>query len=164
MPDTSEQERAKFGLTYVEARDQLTEEMEEALLDLHYSNPNLKDSSEKREAWTAQEAEKKGLSEALRLRDRKQEIANWQDTLPEWIEWDTKSRTIHAAKEQEAKQESFNGRGLCKPGVQIEVDGKLYLIGDINQLRGVCDDCTAFEGDAIVTRYRVLIDMEGKGK
>lgn len=56
---------------------------------------------------------------------------------------------------------SFAGLGLVRPGVQIEMaDGKQYLIGDINRLRGVCDDCTAFEPEDIVVRYRVLVAAE----
>lgn len=52
---------------------------------------------------------------------------------------------------------SFCGQRLNVPGTQIEVEGEVYLIGDINPNRGVCDDCTEFRSSAIVTRYRVLI-------
>lgn len=44
-------------------------------------------------------------------------------------------------------------------GLQVEVDGETFLIGSINRLRGVCDDCEAFRGDAIVTRYRRLVEI-----
>lgn len=54
--------------------------------------------------------------------------------------------------------ESFVSYGLNIPGTQIELEnGDLYLIGDINDLGGVCDDCRVFERNAIVTRYRVVI-------
>ena len=46
------------------------------------------------------------------------------------------------------------------PGTQVEVDGKCYLIGDINPNKGTCDDCVAFDSEAIVTRYRVLLPPE----
>jgi len=56
---------------------------------------------------------------------------------------------------------TFAGLGLVRPGVQVEMgDGKKLLIGDINQLRGVCDDCTEFDAEDIVVRYRVLIPEE----
>jgi hypothetical protein len=55
---------------------------------------------------------------------------------------------------------SFCVLGLNKPGVLIEVEHDSathqYLLGDINCSRGVCDDCVAFEKDAIVKRYRIV--------
>lgn len=51
--------------------------------------------------------------------------------------------------------DSFCGRGLNNPGTIVEVDGKMHLIGTINELGGVCDDCVGFDGDSIVTRYKV---------
>jgi hypothetical protein len=39
-------------------------------------------------------------------------------------------------------------------------DGKRYLIGDVNCLRGICNDCTAFEATDIVVRYRILVDLD----
>ena len=51
----------------------------------------------------------------------------------------------------------FRDAGLAKPGVQVEINGDLYLIGDINDMRGVCDDCSAFHDDAVVTCYRVVV-------
>jgi len=61
----------------------------------------------------------------------------------------------HYAQEQKV---TFLGRKLAKPGVEVEVGSKRYLIGDINRNGGVCDDCMAFEPTAVVTRYRVLIE------
>jgi hypothetical protein len=55
---------------------------------------------------------------------------------------------------------SFCGRGLNNPGTLIEVEenGKLseYLIGDINVNCGVCNDCVAFNSNAIVKRYKIV--------
>jgi len=59
--------------------------------------------------------------------------------------------------------DSFSKRDLNKPGTLIELkNGKQYLIGDINVMRGVCDDCVAFESSTIVKRYKVLTDVEIK--
>lgn len=54
------------------------------------------------------------------------------------------------------------------PGVLIEIQEigehgeksppKRYLIGHINKNGGICDDCTAFEADAIILRAKILID------
>jgi len=52
--------------------------------------------------------------------------------------------------------DSLTKRGLAKPGVVIEVDGSEYLIGDINTLGGVCDDCADVRSHEIVTRYKVV--------
>jgi len=54
---------------------------------------------------------------------------------------------------------TFAGLGFARPGVQVEMaDGKQYLIGDVNRLGGVCDDCSAFDSIDIVARYRVLVE------
>lgn len=39
-------------------------------------------------------------------------------------------------------------------GFVVEVDGKEYLIGDMNTLGGDCDDCTLISKGHVVTRYR----------
>lgn len=54
-------------------------------------------------------------------------------------------------------EDTFCQRGLNLPGTQIEVGGDHYLIGDINGLGGVCDDCCEVHSSDIVTRYRVLL-------
>lgn len=53
--------------------------------------------------------------------------------------------------------DSFCKRKINKSGVLIEMeDGSQYLIGDINELCGVCDDCTAFDRESIVKKYKVV--------
>ena len=47
----------------------------------------------------------------------------------------------------------FCSKGLNKPGTRVKIEGKSYLIGDINCVGGVCDDCTVFEGDSVVESY-----------
>lgn len=39
-------------------------------------------------------------------------------------------------------------------GLLVVVAGETFLVGDINDLRGVCDDCTVFNRGSIVERYR----------
>lgn len=64
--------------------------------------------------------------------------------------------------------DEFYSQGLNKPGTIIEVKFKdhynkkktkrQFLIGDINTNAGVCDDCTAFDRDAKVMKYKPPID------
>ena len=55
------------------------------------------------------------------------------------------------------EEDSFCERKLNKPGTLIEIeDGSQYLIGHINVVAGVCDDCVEFERDMIVVRYKVV--------
>jgi hypothetical protein len=60
----------------------------------------------------------------------------------------------------ELAKKSFCGRKLNQPGtlIEVKIDGELkqLLIGDINTLGGVCDDCMDFGRDVIVVRYKVL--------
>jgi hypothetical protein len=65
-------------------------------------------------------------------------------------------RRMRVWEAAQPNQKSFCGRGLNQPGTLVIVDGEQFLIGDINPLRGVCDDCTAFARDAIVQRYKVV--------
>ena len=54
-------------------------------------------------------------------------------------------------------KDTFYERKLNKPGTLIELkNGKQYLIGDINEYIGICDDCTAFDCDTIVKRYKII--------
>jgi hypothetical protein len=55
------------------------------------------------------------------------------------------------------KKDSFCNRDLNKPGTLIYMeDGKTYLIGHINPLCGVCDDCVLFDRDSVVLGYKVI--------
>lgn len=53
--------------------------------------------------------------------------------------------------------DSFSGRGLNMPGVLVRMqDGAEYLIGHLNEVGGVCDDCRQFPPDAVVSAYCVV--------
>ena len=57
------------------------------------------------------------------------------------------------------KTGSFVDSGLNKPGTLIELDdGTQYLIGDINTVGGVCDDCIAVEPETIIKRYAIVYE------
>ena len=51
----------------------------------------------------------------------------------------------------------FEDQGLNKPGTLILMsDGKEYMIGHINTIRGVCDDCTKFNSRQVIHQYKVV--------
>ena len=56
-----------------------------------------------------------------------------------------------------SENKSFCEMGLNKPGTLIKMKGKkIYLIGDVNPLGGVCDDCMNFDRKDIVKEYMVM--------
>ena len=69
---------------------------------------------------------------------------------PDWIE-------INLPYSSDLDDESFEDKGLNKPGTLIETDKGIFLIGHINPLMGVCNCCTAFDSNTIVKRYKVII-------
>jgi hypothetical protein len=53
--------------------------------------------------------------------------------------------------------EEFMNHGLSVPGVIIDVDDSEYLIGHINNIGGICNDCTMICDEDIVKRYRTAL-------
>lgn len=75
----------------------------------------------------------------------------------EWIEINLPFGPIWDPDTVCTEKDSFCKLGLNKPGTIIKVKGgKNYLLGDINCIGGVCDDCVAFGKEMIVKRYMVL--------
>jgi len=70
--------------------------------------------------------------------------------MSEWIECGLPYRTYDGAPsfEETAPQPLA--------GLLIETEHGQHLIGNINELRGVCDDCTEFGGETVVRRYRII--------
>jgi hypothetical protein len=59
------------------------------------------------------------------------------------------------------EKDSFTKRGLAKVGTIVFMeDGENYLIGNINKMGGVCDDCMAFEKETRVLGYMILFKRE----
>ena len=95
------------------------------------------------EAWEAQETREK--------------IRVWRLTHPAQVSYQQRWDAL----DKERTKTTFEGRDLNKPGTLIELaDKSRHLIGSINPYGGVCDDCTKFDGDAIVVRYAVLVDWQ----
>lgn len=55
--------------------------------------------------------------------------------------------------------DAFQSEGLARPGTLIETDDGTYLIGHINEVAGICDDCTELGrySKTIITRYAVVV-------
>ena len=100
------------------------------------------------------------LQQAFAYLTHKKERNAWYEELPEVIAWGDECIRISNEDKEERRKRSFYGLGLNVPGTLIEVlvDGKLnqYLIGDMNPHCGLCNDCTAFLPESIVTRYKVV--------
>lgn len=87
--------------------------------------------------------------------------------LPEVDAWGKECQRIHELEREEEKKVSFYASDLRRPGVLIEVQHenvegtvvRKYLIGNMNCVGVVCDDCVAFENDAVVLRAKVLCDQ-----
>lgn len=103
------------------------------------------------------------MAEIDKLLDFFREINEFVPTIPEAIEF-FKEQEENAEKVKEWEQKfSFYSSPLRRAGVLIEVKHtdetvKKYLLGNINCVGGVCNDCVAFGNDAIVLRAKVLID------
>ncbi len=102
----------------------------------------------------------KDINKVLEFQDIKYRYDDWYDNQPEVIEYNQKYEKRIDEKQKEEEKLSFCGMGLNKAGtlIEVELDGKtqVLLIGHINNLRGVCDDCTMFEPNTIVKRYKIV--------
>lgn len=155
-PDFSKQEKARFGTTFKATyKARKFSKLETLFLQISWSLSKAK----VRQAETRL-ATKAGMLDVLKARRLCNEMTDWHPTLPEYKVWAERHSAEYKRLQAELDAQSFTGQGLAVPGTQIEVEGKLWLIGDINPNRGVCDDCTAFEPDAVVDRYRVLCSTE----
>jgi hypothetical protein len=140
--------KIKFGKTKFEARDSLAD----LTLEFNTLCYVAKDyDKEKNKLYKT-----KKFKPLLDLNNFLNDYEDWLDKQPEIISWNKGCDDAYLNARVKEKGLSFCGKGLNKPGTMVEVDGKKYLIGDINANRGVCDDCAAFTSDSIVKRYKVI--------
>lgn len=78
--------------------------------------------------------------------------------MSEWIECNL------PYDDYDCPEDSFRRKGLNKPGTLIETENGVFLIGHINPLRGVCDDCTEFPIETIIRRYKIIWREEGENE
>lgn len=146
-PDTSALEMAQFGTTMEEIEGR----MKALNLDLAFRKTvdAVLNGRPEEEAFAEFGVRSARHAEFLAFREQRSEMRRWLGEHPVMV-------AHRAACEIAVKRGSF--QEFAAPGVQIEMaDGSRHLIGDINMLAGVCDDCRAFDSDAVVVRYRVLI-------
>lgn len=186
LPNLDKKAKVKFGKTIEEYRreirdldpnfdictklnkklDKIEEELErQSLLP---SLPSFEDSSypevrRQRKSLVrnkAYELNNKKFNKILKYREFSAEYDQWVESQSEWKMYLKEVEKEEQRYQQEYDKACFVGQGLNKPGILIEVelDGKLqqYLIGDINTLAGVCDDCRDFSRDTIIKRYKIV--------
>lgn len=57
------------------------------------------------------------------------------------------------------EKDSLTKKGLNKAGILIKTQKQeVYLIGDINPLKGICDCCVKFDKHEIITHYAIVWD------
>jgi len=160
-PNLSEREREVFGTTYQEEQEKFENiEMRVMSLRLDLESKIMDGFSDIDDVMT--EAEKRlralddpEITQFLEYEKWKEKYDEWYQDQPEVIEY-----FEEYDKEMEVQESmTFTGQRLNQPGVLIETeDGAQFLIGEINPHAGVCDDCTAFDGDTVVKRYKVIFE------
>jgi hypothetical protein len=139
-PDLKKETKKEFGKSI----EQAYKELENTLGGAKYSSPEYNEIVKSKEYKAAQRKYKKFADK----------VRDWMKDQPAWIAYLDAIKTYHYGEDQK----SFCGRQLNKPGTIIEVligkELKQLLIGDINILGGVCDDCMGFGRDVVVVRYK----------
>jgi hypothetical protein len=97
---------------------------------------------------------KPAIKAVFAYRDARDEYESWLRKQPEWIEYQTKYTEVMKQREQD----SMYKRGLIKPGVLLDTEKGLLLIGHINNVGGCCDDCRGIEKTDLVKCYRIVWD------
>ena len=159
-PDLSDREREVFGFTCKEKEAEvnwqeimrLDYRMDVGLnLDLSWDEKELKRTAKFEELQSTDP----NVKSMLEYQEFEKQYEEWWSDQPEAQLWITECDRIETEFDQ--NKDGFCDRELNKPGTLIELDnGKQYLIGNINNIRGVCDDCTAFDSTSIVKRYKVI--------
>jgi hypothetical protein len=102
----------------------------------------------------------KEIKVVLTFLDFRRKYEEWEEKQPEIIKHKEECKRIYTENKILSDKMSFTGQKLNKAGtlIEIEIDGKIqqHLIGHINQLCGVCNDCKAFDDKTIVKRYKVI--------
>ena len=176
--------RAKFGCTLEEMRERFLQkhgqeeyevisEFRNSLRDkLFDENPDeSSDAIEQKVKDAVASSEDPLIVEIKYLQNARKEINAFLETIPEVVAWSAESDRIYELERAEEKKSCFCESVLNRPGVMIEVqvteDGEVeiqrHVIGTINRRAGVCNDCRAFENDAIVLRAKVLIPEDTVG-
>lgn len=140
-PSLKKEEKNEFG----KSTEQAYKELVKMLGGAKYATPEYEEVVNTKEYKAAQRAYKKFCDK----------VREWMKDHPLWLTYQAQIKTYS----DNMDKKSFCGRKLNMPGTSIEVlvgkELKQYLIGDINSLGGVCDDCMGFDKNTIVVRYKL---------
>lgn len=173
-PDFSDRVREKFGFTEKELEKQTFGDHDfywdspvykEFEKDSDYLKKTLSlesldnDNFEKEFKNSLKASPNESVQKVLAYYEKLNEINEFIHSQQEFIETEEYNDKIQAEHESKMSTSSFTGAGLALPGTLIEIkklDGTIsqMLIGDINELGGVCDDCTGIRSDDIIIRYK----------
>jgi hypothetical protein len=166
-PDLDKKEHELFGLpeeididNYDYDKVDKINKIQQELCPEEMGNSEVSLSALEKYAETSED--KEFILAIIKHRRRTTLVNEWWEIQPEYIKWIADCQELRDKEMADAKLLSFVGAGLNVPGTMIEVETEpdktsQFLIGDINTLRGVCDDCTAFDDNAIVKRYKVIL-------
>jgi hypothetical protein len=159
-PDLQEEMRADFGETFDEvvARidfDLITGIKEDISADLVDAGWDPNSPEFEKEVQLQYEKEMRRLGNDVMFKDneKRRTMLEWRRDHPKLLVFNQECARLN----EELNRRCFKGAGLALPGTQIEIEGgKRLLIGDINPLGGICDDCAGIDDDTIIVRYRVF--------
>jgi hypothetical protein len=143
-PDLDKEMEGLFGKSSQELYDKISNEEWDLFLD------------------NEEKASQETRNKILKYRELAGKEREFEDNNPEMQAWEKRKEEFYNLQDKKflEKFPSFCGKGLNKSGILIEVkiknEVKEFLIGDINEAKGVCDDCVEFGNDTIVLRYKII--------
>ena len=89
-------------------------------------------------------------------------MSDWVQESCDWYEFCNKGLAKPGTLVEVKVKDPYFTRPKGKKGKKVEPPAvkKQFLIGNINTVGGVCDDCVAFDGKSVVTKYKVLVQQE----
>ena len=167
-PSLDKEVREKFGFT----KDELIEKFFPVKTGYAYDHPAFKeynlisdeieDTENKEEVLRA--LNNPNVNKVLDYRKLSREIDNFIYEHPDTITADEDNERINKEHKEKESKLSFVGAGLNKTGTVIEFmeKGKLtqLLIGNINEVGGVCNDCSGISDETIILRYKKVWENE----
>jgi hypothetical protein len=177
-PDFSDRVREQFGFTKKELEEQtfgkyalywdspvykeyskISDELEEQLIPTLLDTNNLTNNLDKEVDALLKSSTNESVKAVLAYFAKTSEIDEFIASQLEYLETEAYNDKLDEEYQSKLSISSFTGAGLALAGTLIEVkkvDGTMsqMLIGNINELGGVCDDCTDIRSDDIIIRYK----------
>lgn len=150
--------REKFGTTYEEIDEKIESipEKKKSRLMLKFNELQKKFDYEKERKELIDLTDDKELKKYLNMIQLRADINAFEVETDIFKNYRKKDNQIRAEYFKSRPKKSFRP-DLAKPGTLIELQsGKRMIIGHINALGGVCDDCSGINDEDIVVRYAVI--------